>query len=217
MAKGSRGGRRGGGGGNAQPVAPTTPTTPVAPNQDLVDYLTRTQTVANSPEMAMKNTNPHYSESKDYQENCQRCVWAYELQRRGYNVEALPTYKGDDLPRNGNWKGLSKNSSDWRNNEFISGKNYKQEITNINNTMNNWGDGSRAIVRVVWKGGRTGHVFNIENHGGKIKAYDGQTGKNVDLNDYLSRTQRGYTFLLRTDNADIDMSQVSRYVKLGGK
>lgn len=38
------------------------------------------------------NRNPAYSE---YSENCQRCVVAYELQRRGYNVEAQPTYDGD--------------------------------------------------------------------------------------------------------------------------
>ena len=221
MAKGNRGGRRGGGGGNAQPVAPTTPTTPVAPNQDLVDYLTRTQTVANSPEMALERTNPHFSESRDYQENCQRCIWAYELQRRGYDVEALPTYKGDDLPRNGNWKGIIKNHDSWRNEEYV-GQRYgqtnsiKTEITNITDAMNNWGDGSRAVVRVAWKNSRSGHVYNIENRNGVIKAYDGQTGKNVNLREYLGKARRGYTSLVRTDNAEINMDEVSKYVKIRG-
>lgn len=217
MAKTNRGGRRGGGGGggNLQPTTPTTPT-PTTPDQDLINYL-QSHTVAYSPEMALEHTNPHYRDSWQYQQNCQRCVWAYELQRRGYDVEALPTYQGDDLPRGGNWRYLANNWSE--NSRFVSAgygqsNSVKTEITNITSEMNNWGNGSRAIVRVVWKSGRSGHVFNIENQGGIIKAFDGQTGKEVGLKDYLSRAKRGYTSIIRTDNADINLNAVSRFVKI---
>lgn len=63
---------------------------------------------------ALKNVNPNHSyDYSEYSENCQRCVVAYELRRRGYNVTALPTYKGDRLPivnhyGNGLWQGAFK-------------------------------------------------------------------------------------------------------------
>lgn len=58
---------------------------------------------------ASVGTNPHYNPSFDaYSSNCQRCVLTYEARRRGYDVTALPTYKGDLLPNNGDFlKGLS--------------------------------------------------------------------------------------------------------------
>lgn len=190
---------------------------------DLVDYLTKAQTSAVSPEVALERTNPNYDETwrtTEYNENCQRCVWAYELQRRGYDVEALPTFQGDDLPMAGNWMKLDKNRKTADNYKYVGQKygqtnSVKTEITNITETMDNWGDGSRAVVRVRWKKGGA-HVFNIENVGGKIKAYDGQIGKEVNLRETLNRSVRSYTQLVRTDNADINMSEVSKYVKIRG-
>lgn len=52
-----------------------------------------------------EHPNPHYndngSDQKGYHHNCQTCTVAYELRRRGFNIEALPnpvvgTYKGED-------------------------------------------------------------------------------------------------------------------------
>ena len=39
---------------------------------------------------ALAGSNPHYREGREWQQNCQRCIYAYEMQRRGYDVEALP-------------------------------------------------------------------------------------------------------------------------------
>ncbi|WP_390621060.1 phage minor capsid protein [Treponema pectinovorum] len=41
--------------------------------------------------------NPNYKKGGGYAKNCQTCVVAYELRRRGYDVEALPNYKGSML------------------------------------------------------------------------------------------------------------------------
>jgi SPP1 gp7 family putative phage head morphogenesis protein len=95
----------------AEPVVPTEPTTPAAqqpslqigPNNDTIN----TNAVDNSPpdpigQMlgigtraidetdALKGTNPNYALGWKYQNNCQRCVPAYELRRRGYDVTAKP-------------------------------------------------------------------------------------------------------------------------------
>jgi hypothetical protein len=41
--------------------------------------------------------NPHYSEAESYRINCQTCVVANELRRRGFPVEALANTKGSAL------------------------------------------------------------------------------------------------------------------------
>ena len=47
---------------------------------------------------AMLDTNPNYNgDYKEFSENCQRVVVAYEARRRGYDVQAQPTFKGDEL------------------------------------------------------------------------------------------------------------------------
>ena len=122
------------------------------------------------------------------------------------------------MPRGSNWRKLGNLQTDGNNGIIVSGRTYKNEVKLINEQMKDWGDGSRAVVKVIWKNSRSGHVFNIENKGGKIIAYDAQPGKKIDLSDYMSQSRRGgYTALYRTDNAKIDMSQVSDYVKMKGE
>ena len=43
--------------------------------------------------------NPHFTEDKGYRVNCQTCVVAYELRRRGFDVSALPKTKGSALEK----------------------------------------------------------------------------------------------------------------------
>ena len=159
-----------------------------------------------------------------YDINCQRCVWAYELQRRGYDVEALPNLEGDNpnsLSRGGNWMKLDKNS---KGSQRLAEYNYYKQESNkdaSNNAlkmMSEWGDGSRGIIRLARKSG-SGHVFNVEYSKGKIIAVDAQTGeKYTSLWKALTQNKAvPYTVqLVRTDNAVIDMTQVNKYVKKRG-
>ena len=49
-----------------------------------------------SIEKAVLGANPYYDGSyKEFSENCQRAVVAYEARRRGYDVTAQPTFQGD--------------------------------------------------------------------------------------------------------------------------
>ncbi|MDR0652983.1 MAG: hypothetical protein LBG12_06710, partial [Synergistaceae bacterium] len=41
-------------------------------------------------DQAKEGTNPNFSKGFEYEYNCQRCVPAYELRRRGYDVESMP-------------------------------------------------------------------------------------------------------------------------------
>lgn len=173
-------------------------------------------------EQAVKDVNAdRYNTDWTYRQNCQRCVWAYEMQRRGYDVEALPTYKGDDLPRNGNWMGIAESNitKTYIAADIWSGQknSIKSEVENATKTMSGWGEGSRGIVRVAWTKS-SGHVFNVEYKNGKVLAYDAQTGKSYgNLTDALKGTKRGYSYIIRTDNVTFKTSEVSKYVKERGK
>ena len=158
---------------------------------------------------AIKLANPNFSKAyAEYSMNCQRCVQAYEALRRGYNVEAQATYAGDDMGnvmymRNVN--GLVESRSKWMGSfknvktDTVGAKGVSKTVKNIEAKMKQYGAGARGIIKVRWSAGG-GHVFNVENVGGKIKYIDAQLGKTVNITDYLSYANNIYTNLVRTDN-----------------
>ena len=138
-------------------------------------------------QLASKGTNPHYNSEYDaYSSNCQRCVLTYEARRRGYDVTALPTYKGDMLPASRDYlKALSNPTV------VDVGKSVKK----IETQMKQYGNGSRAIISV--NSGSDGHVFIAENAGGKIVYIDPQ-----DNNRYynLKLNHVTHASVIRIDN-----------------
>ena len=113
----------------------------------------------------LKASNPLFSTHKaSYMENCQRCVMAYELRRRGYSVVAQPYIPGgaDMLPymnRRYGWPAVFEK-------QIItdcSAVTQAQAKENIERQMRAYGDGSRAIVRVNWLSRANGHLFMVEN------------------------------------------------------
>lgn len=151
---------------------------------------------------ALKNVNPNHNYSySEYSENCQRCVVAYELRRRGYKVEALPTYKNDKLPivngyGNGNWQKAFRGAKSVK----VGASTPKKTQSNLESKMREYGNGSRAVVRIP------GHVFNCENVRGKIKYVDAQTGIKYTSNNVFGRltsSQTKQVQIIRTDNLRI--------------
>lgn len=138
---------------------------------------------------ASAGTNPHYNRDyAAYSSNCQRCVLTYEARRRGYDVTALPTYKGDLLPYGRDYlKALSNPKT------VDVGK----SKIKLESQMRGYGNGSRAIVHV--SAGRNGHVFIAENVRGRVNYVDPQTNKrysNINLS-HVSGAQ-----ITRIDNQD---------------
>lgn len=206
MAKGGRGGKRGrggGGGGIGRPIAWSNTPNPYQIPENLNDAIGR-----KGAEMSMTDAyfdaNPYYSDNyAEFSQNCQRCVMAYEMRRRGYDVEALPTYENDEMPRGGNWMTAFNGAQ-----AIDVGKSTETAtIKNIENQMKQFGDGSRAILRVKWAGGNSGHVVNLEYSNGKLYAYDAQSNSRLTneamLRDYLPYTTLSRTQLVRTDNLSI--------------
>lgn len=142
----------------------------------------------------IKKTNPHYSEGEEYQINCQRCVTAYEARARGLDVEALPARVYNDstpyiyqdkLPYArdvGGWAHV------YERGKLVpmSSNSANGVINKIDKQMGKWGDGSRAIVRVSWSRGDSGHVFIAHKENGTTRFIDPQTGES-DVSWYFSR------------------------------
>lgn len=141
----------------------------------------------------LKATNPNYvSGEYKWRNNCQRCVSAYEMRRRGYNVTAkpLPGKLADDYLAQWFEHAWENANTIWCNKG--SGK------REIEGYIKQWGNGSRAVIRVKWKGGG-GHVFVAENIEGKIRYYDPQSGDN-DCSRYFQDAREGKSTITRVDN-----------------
>lgn len=120
----------------------------------------------------LADTNPHYDPNKiAYSYNCQRCVTTYEARRRGLDVTALPTYKGDT------WPNGQKYATAYKNAHIIKCDAARSNGARANVERNVLAapDGARFIVRIGVKGNPlNGHVFIAENRGGKVAYVDPQ-------------------------------------------
>ena len=149
-------------------------------------------------------TNPNYSQTdpdSPWNNNCQRCVSAYEARRRGFDVEAQPIPSGmDSLPimRHPNgWPSVYEGA------ELIdcSANSGTGAAINIENQMEEWGSDVRAIVRVRWKpeNGGGGHVFIAERTNGTTRFIDPQNGE-TDARSYFDFAKGSEVFCMRIDN-----------------
>lgn len=184
------------------PLAPEVQPEPEKPKDPWEDILGKRSDTPRNLEDAISVTNPHFWEGRQWQINCQRCIWAWEAQRRGYDVEALPNTRdaNDNLPYMYDpqgWPNVIKNGG-----ASLVGLPSRNTIVKMDAQMKEWGDGARAIVRVKWKRGNSGHVFVAERRGDTTVYADPQTGKLVNIKSYMDDAVKGETKLLRTDNAE---------------
>ena len=152
---------------------------------------------------AMERVNPDRNKLDalsyaDYTENCQRCVIAYELNRRGYNVEAEATYEKDLYPRGGNWMKAFKGAKS----ESVGATTTNKVNSNIIDKMKGWGEGSRGVVQV--HNARGGHVFNVEYRGGKLYYYDAQVNKRYKPESVFKHVNKNDVRVVRVDNLAIN-------------
>ena len=152
-------------------------------------------------------TNPNYNgDYREYSENCQRCVVAYEARRRGYDVEAQPTYQGDTLNQvaysddkagvsRGRWMGAFQDAKP----KNVSASTEKGVMSNIDKEMAGYGDGSRGVIQIFYNGGG-GHVFNVERQNGKTVYIEAQTGRIKNFERTLKSVKTDRVALVRTDN-----------------
>ena len=198
FAKGGRGGKRKRGGGSGKWAGGNVGREVPATLKEALGKKGKPMSEAD----AWFDANPFFSDNyKEFSFNCQRCVFAYEMRRRGYDVEAQPTYQGDTMPINTNWTKAMSGMTE----ASVGRSTEKATLDAIRSQMAKWGNGSRAIVKVRWAGGNSGHVFNVEYTNNKLHVYDVQSNKRTTgeqyIKDALPYTTLRYTTLYRTDNA----------------
>ena len=137
----------------------------------------------------LRATNPRFYESRDkgdkkFTHNCQRCVMAYEVRCRGFDVTAKERQLLDDtLPIMNHPQGWPSVFVDKNGNtpipERLSSKTTQNAIDEIEAKMASYGDGARAIIRIgrfADDGSRlSGHVFVAEQINGKTVFCDPQS------------------------------------------
>lgn len=141
----------------------------------------------------LKNSNPHFNEGKAYQINCQKCVPTYEMRRRGYDVEAFPTYSNADIVKN-RWDKVFKNPQI----QHTKGD-PKSEITKA---LLDYGNGARMQVYVEFLNDDYSHTFVAENVEGNIYFLDPQTSQNAGYYFTHNLIKVGKTKYFRIDNLE---------------
>ena len=157
-------------------------------------------------ERALRNANPGYNSGPEYHENCQRCVPAYEMQRRGYIVKARPALIGSDGHVSPN-DATAKDSAWMYPFDGMAWSSRGVTKAEIETAMAKFGNGARAEVYVNWKNGGA-HVFVAEQSQGKTLFLDPQSG-DKDCSRYFTDAIANGTMFARIDGLapcnDIDL------------
>ena len=141
--------------------------------------------------------NSNFAKSNAYKINCQCCVVAYELRRRGFNVTAMPNRKiHDSIP----YKLSTKTESAWIDpktsqsprkqsvlgEEFINGKFVPKTIPELRKELLALTkEVGRYHINFKWKRGGS-HILTLERLGdGGIVVYDPQDGEITILSKLL--------------------------------
>ena len=185
--------------------------------------------------------NPNYSVSEAYRINCQTCVVAHELRRRGFNVEALANTKGSWLQKlsagtneiwidaNGNIpnktiigaqynkaSGVAPDGKRFNRGWQKTVANRKQLIRKLESSI---AEDGRYHIDWYWNR-KSGHIITLEKIGDTFRYYDPQNGKVIDsLYNYIAdiRLNEGIC-LLRVDNLRINSDYAAHILcKSGSK
>lgn len=178
------------------------------------------------------HANPNYikGEKNGYNTNCQSCVVAYEMRRRGFDVEALRHIWGDET--NGPWKLSLQTESAWIDmktgdipKKTLCGGAYDVDargrlkyktIGMVNEDLNTATIApGRYHISWVWKKKDYGHVIVAERFpDGKMRLFDPQTGEIFDWgNKSKGIDLHKGVYALKVDDLLLNTQVVSKVVK----
>ena len=174
--------------------------------EEMLPNLKRKTTETNQNE-DMAACNPKYLKGGVYKNNCISCALAYDMRRRGYDVESSPidttSATNGSLPvQLGFYKGEKLEVFEVPKDLYAATKQFSNQILK-------YGDGSRGMLRIRWKNG-DGHAAVWEVDGNSVIVRDPQNNTIVDLSDYMCRAKTFYYF--RTDNLE-PTEKVTQFVK----
>ena len=174
--------------------------------EEMLPNLKRKTTEINQNE-DMAACNPKYLKGGVYKNNCISCALAYDMRRRGYDVESAPidttSATNGSLPvQLGFYKGEKLEVFEVPKDLYAATKQFSNQILK-------YGDGSRGMLRIRWKND-DGHAVIWEVDGNSVIVRDPQNNTIVDLSDYMRRAKTFYYF--RTDNLE-PTEKVTQFVK----
>lgn len=162
--------------------------------------------------------NPHFAEDEAYRVNCQTCVVANELRRRGLDVEALANTKGSALER------LSRHTeSAWLDANGNTPKSVRIPHKEVEYSIDRRGrvravgggidwakfgeatkEEGRYHIGWIWKDSAKGHIVTFERFAdGRFRWYDPQNGK-IDFFDKAHMAKLRDIKVLRVDGLRIN-------------
>lgn len=185
---------------------------------DVLADLPRTEDTSASALDDVTKVNPHYQWSSDgndiiskyyegqvssdeaveavkqvraYTMNCNECTTAYELRRRGYDVEVAPMKYKNSM--------IEKDLRVWKNAKIVKIKD--SSLSKFDSVVEkNSVPLARGNLMVTWKmGGGHSMAYEIDSNG-KMQIYDTQTGT-VRSADYIKNNATSVYFC-RTDNLE---------------
>ena len=162
--------------------------------------------------------NPNYTKGGGYQTNCQSCVVAYELRRRGFDVETLPNFKGsmsDVLSYDTRLAWVDRETG--KHPKYIepSQPTCKKSFDWLKDNIKSK---NRYTVEFIWKDATRGHIVHLfKNNEGMLSIYDPQSGINIRGNtavlEYLKDVKPSTIKLLDVQNCDINMSVANKILQ----
>lgn len=202
-----------------------------APVEDLIS---KALNITKGKEMSFDDANGQkgnidFGKSMAYSVNCQSCVVANELRRRGYDVTAQANLqKAGNVPYELSRKtemawidpGTGKHpvvQSAGGPLQFDRRLRLKPKSINIIakdlNTFTS--EVGRYHISFVWKGTRSGHIITIERlSNGKVSLYDPQNGKLITWKDLSSRISPSHGIqVYRVDNLEVNVDIISGVVR----
>ena len=173
--------------------------------------------------------NINYGKASEYSVNCQSCVVANELRRRGYNVTALPNLQKTgnipyELSMRTNWVWIDPKTMvmpkkqtaggiyDITRSGALKSKSIKELTKELVELVKEPG---RYHIDFAWKGKNSGHIITLEKlHNGKIIIYDPQTGKMKNWRELSKEISLRYGVnVLRVDNLLVNTDIINGIVK----
>jgi hypothetical protein len=171
-----------------------------------------------SIEDAMYRVNPNYNpydKNEGYEINCAYCSIAYEMRRRGYDVESVANTEWqadtDVVVKNTTYNMLYK----WFKKPSVFTKVYKEDIAAVpaaaknqaglvrewTKELESFGDGARGIITVRLRGTDSGHAVAWEIDKGKLRVIDAQVAQEYQLSEFVARAST--ISYIRTDNLEV--------------
>lgn len=173
--------------------------------------------------------NINFGKGNEYGVNCQSCVVANELRRRGYDVTALPNLekKGNiphELSKRTNWAWIDPKTMvmpekktaggiyDITRTGALKSKSIKELTKELVELVKEPG---RYHIDFSWKGRNSGHIITLEKSlDGKIVIYDPQTGKIKNWGELSKEISLKYGVnVLRVDNLLVNTDIINGIVK----